>query len=148
MAIKKIISIEDGNQNTSIIKANKDRSYIDVDLSFEAKPSGDIYKKTDVQAVRQAVKNLILTNYYEKPFDLFFGANVAGQLFELADDKLNNEIKQNIIEAIEFYEPRANVINIDTNVLPNNNTLNVTVTFSIRNIAEEVTVQANLSRLR
>jgi phage baseplate assembly protein W len=148
MAIRKVISIEDGNSSTSIIKANKDRSYIDIDLSFNKKPSGDIYKKSDIQSVRQAVKNLLLTNYYEKPFDLFFGANVSGMLFELADNNTSRDIRKNIQDAIEFYEPRVTIRDIEVNIVGERNSINVTVTFAIRNTLEETSVSANLSRLR
>ena len=61
-------SIEDGNLASKTILTSRTKSSEDIDLSFAAKPSGDVFKKTDAAAVKQAVKNLLLTNFSEKPF--------------------------------------------------------------------------------
>ena len=43
--------------------------YTDLDLFFNKKTtSKDISKTTNIQAVKRSVRNLILTNHYEKPF--------------------------------------------------------------------------------
>ena len=60
-------SIEDTNLNASLISSRK-INYRDIDLSFAAKPAGDLFKKVDAASVKQAVKNLLLTNRGEKPF--------------------------------------------------------------------------------
>lgn len=148
MAIRKILSSEDRNLSGSTLDIKTRVSYSDIDLSMLTKPSGDIYKKTDVSAVKQAVKNLIMTNYYEKPFDPFFGANITGLLFELADDDTGDEIKDNIIEAIAFYEPRVTVLDIQVMSRPGANSVSATITFQIKTTEEVTSITANLSRLR
>jgi len=65
----KAFSIEDGNLNTSSISTTKSVVYTDLDLFFSPKPSGDVYKKQDVAAVKQSVKNILMTNFMEKPFN-------------------------------------------------------------------------------
>lgn len=56
--------------------------YSDLNLSFKPHPiTGDITRKTDVDAVKQSIKNLISTNHYERPFKPSLGANLRGKLF-------------------------------------------------------------------
>ena len=54
-------STEDTNLSKSLI-SSRGTDYKDIDLAFAAKPAGDVFKKTDAAAVKQAVKNLLLTN--------------------------------------------------------------------------------------
>lgn len=148
MAIKRVLSVEDGNLSNSSITSTKNRLYKDLDISFIKKPSGDVYTKTDAAAVKQAVINLITTNFYEKPFNPFFGADIVSMLFELADDETEGDIKNNIISSIEAYEPRAKIIEVKVDVADDLNSVNVTIEFNILNIQESVIVRTTLSRLR
>ena len=66
----KILSREDGNLSGSTLVGSRSQEYGDIDLTFNNKPSGDIFKKSAAAAVKQAVKNLLLTNFNEKPFNL------------------------------------------------------------------------------
>ena len=61
----RIRSIEDGNLS-STIRTSRVSTFNDIDLTFEKKPSGDVYKKSDAAAVKQSVKNIISTNRLEK----------------------------------------------------------------------------------
>jgi len=143
------LSIEDRKLDTGAkITASSDRFYSDIDLSFKKKKNGDIFKKTDANAVKQAVKNLILTNHYEKPFSPFFGSNIRDMLFELGDQFLDFEIKQKIKQAIKNYEPRAEVLDISTNYRDYANSLDVSITFLILSTNETITLETEISRLR
>tara|TARA_Y100000389_G_scaffold137648_1_gene135278 strand:+ start:15287 stop:15730 length:444 start_codon:yes stop_codon:yes gene_type:complete len=124
------------------------QEYKDIDLSFTAKPNGELYTKKDASAVVQSLKNLIQTNYYEKPFEPFFGGNVRGLLFELADEDIEIEVKEAIIQTINEYEPRARIINIFVNFIEDYNDLNVTIEFQVINTEEVVQFTTSLSRLR
>ena len=112
------------------------------------KKNGDIFKKTDANAVKQAVKNLILTNHYEKPFSPFFGGNIRDMLFELGDQFLDFEVEQRIKVAIENYEPRAEVINVSTSYRDYANSLDVSITFVVLSTNETITLETEISRLR
>ena len=98
----KIFSTEDGKLNTSV-RLTGERLYTDFDLVFEKKTStdGDIFKKTDASAVKQAIKTLLLTNRFEKPYRPQFGADLYSLLFGLADEETGEEISSAITEAIE-----------------------------------------------
>ena len=73
----KAFSIEDGNLSIKPITTSQIRTYKDIDLTFENKTSGDIFKKTDAAAVKQSIKNILLTNKTERPFQPYFGANLG-----------------------------------------------------------------------
>jgi phage baseplate assembly protein W len=148
MATTRVLSREDGKLNQSTLITSRKKDYSDIDLSFTAKPNGELYLKKDAAAVKQSIKNLILTNYFEKPFTPFFGGNVSALLFELADDDIDIEVEDSIINAIETYEPRARIINIDVIAEPERNTIKVTLEFQVINSEEIITFTTSLSRLR
>jgi len=148
MAIRRVLSTEDGNLQKSTLISSRAVDYLDIDLTFAKRPSGDIYKKRDAAAVKQSIKNLLLTDFYEKPFQPFFGANLRAMLFELADEDTEDEVEENIRNAINKYEPRAEILTITVNVLPDQNDMRVSVYFKIISTQETVTFTTNLSRLR
>jgi hypothetical protein len=148
MAIRSL-SIEDRFlQGSTKISATGQKKYSDVDLSFVRKKNGDIFTKTDVSAVKQAVKNLILTSRYEKPFAPFFGTNIRSLLFELASEFITSDIKEEIQRAVEVYEPRIRVIDVTSEFTDYSNLLDVRLTFQVINTGEIVTIETEISRLR
>lgn len=151
----KAFSIEDGNLETRSIITTRNRLYKDIDLSFDHKPTigsnpttADVYKKEDAAAVKQAVKNLLMTNFGEKPFNPFFGTDIQSVLFDLADDSVYNSIDIAIRTAVNNYEPRALIRDIRVRALPDNNSVSVYVEFLIVNTEEVVSFETTISRLR
>ena len=140
-------SIEDTNLNKSLI-SSRGTDYKDIDLAFAAKPAGDVFKKTDAAAVKQAVRNLLLTNRGEKPFQPDFGANLNEVLFNL-DTEFDPDFVQDLIaEAIKNFEPRALVLSVSVSTDGDNNRLDATVEFQVVNTEEIVTTEVSLARLR
>jgi phage baseplate assembly protein W len=148
MATTRVLSNQDTNQNTSAIITSRTRVYRDIDLSFTAKPNGEIYVKRDAAAVTQSLKNLIQTNYFEKPFQPFFGANLRAMLFELVDEDSEEELAEQIIKAIDAYEPRAKLLHLDVDVEPNQNSIRVKIEYQVVNTEELVTFTTSVARLR
>jgi len=146
--VTRAFAVEDGNLNTASLVTSRNRLYKDIDLTFAKKPSGDVYKKTDAAAVKQAVKNLLLTNKFEKPFQPEFGGDLNNLLFELVDNDTVYEIDGAIREAIKRYEPKAQVRQVVTNLQPDANSIIVTITFQIVNTEEVVTLDTTITRLR
>ena len=142
------LAAEDIRLGTSSILGSRTKLYKDIDLTFAAKPSGEIFKKTDAAAVKQAIKNLMLTNYFEKPFQPRFGANLRDLLFDLADDDAEEDIEERCINAINVFEPRAQALNITAIARPDRNSISVTVEFRIINTDELVKFTSTLARLR
>jgi len=151
MAIRRALSTEDTGLDTITLATTRNRKYIDLDIAFSPKPvSGDIYKKTEAAAVKQAVKNLLLTNFGERPFQPYFGGNLTSYLFELTDRTLDTRIKRRIRSTIKAYEPRVdfNTLVVKTNIQPDYNSIEVTVIFRVINSLEEITLTTSINRLR
>ena len=140
---------DQGDLNTSTVKSARNKEHVDIDLNFTPKAtSGDIFKKTQLSAVKQSIKNLLMTNRLEKPFVANFGANITGMLFELADGESDYFLKKDIVSTIQIFEPRVQVLNLDVKVDPDYNRLGVKLEFKIRNTNEVAEFSTTLRRLR
>jgi phage baseplate assembly protein W len=132
--------------------ATKDFTFSDIDMNFRAKSNpqgkGDIYKKYDENAIKQSLKNLILTRHYEKPFHPEIGSQVYGLLFEPFSPLLGNMIERAIINTIENFEPRVKLLSVDVLLQPDNNTVGVEIYFKIINTQKPLSVNLTLSRTR
>ena len=148
MAATRVLSNQDGDLSKVSLITTRNRAYKDIDLSFTRKPNGELYTKTDAAAVQQSIKNLILTNHFEKPFQPFFGGNIRELLFELADDEVEDDIRENIIDTVEAYEPRVVLRDIQVNLESDINTLRVSITYQVISTEEEYTFTTAISRLR
>jgi phage baseplate assembly protein W len=147
--MSKTFSVEDGNPSVSTILGTRSVQYRDIDLTFTNKTvSGEIFKKTESAAVKQAVKNLVMTNFAEKPFLPTFGGNIRSLLFELADEDAEEDIENNVISAINKFEPRARTLNVEATSNPDRNAVDVTIVFQVVNTQEEVSLSIALARLR
>ena len=144
----RVFAQEDGNLSTRPITTSRTTSYTDIDLTFANKTNGEIFKKTDAAAVKQAVKNLLLTNHGDKPFEPIFGGDLNSFLFENMEDIDEIEIQDQIVTALNNYEPRALVQNVRVHLLPDNNSIQIRVTFRVVNTFEEVELNVELTRLR
>ena len=141
-------AVEDGNINSAQIITSKTKTSKDIDLSFAKKVSGDVFKKENAAAVKQAVKNILLTNFAEKPFLPRYFGNLNALLFGLNTDFDSQEIKDQIIQTVKIYEPRAIILNVATEIRDDSHEVKVTVTFRVVNTNETVTTELNLTRLR
>ena len=126
------------------------RQYTDLDLFFNKKAtSKDISKVTDIQAVKRSVRNLILTNHYEKPFHPEIGSGVRGILFELMTPITAHVLTQQIELVIENFEPRAKLISVRAQPNLDRNEYECTIEFFVVNAPTElVDLTVFLERLR
>lgn len=123
--------------------------FSDLDLDFIAHPTtGDIVKKTGVEALKRSVRNLILTNFYDRPFRSYIGSNAQKLLFENANPLTSNFLKDAINEVLTNYEPRIAVREIRVNFDIDNNGYNATIAFSIVNNNLPVVINLFLERIR
>ena len=126
------------------------RQWKDLDLFFSKKAgSNDINILTDIIAVKRSVRNLILTNHYEKPFHPEIGSGVRAILFELMTPMTAFILTKKIENIIETYEPRARLVGV--RALPNldRNEYEVTIEFYVQNFPTElVDLTIFLERLR
>ena len=128
---------------------SKKKPHRDLDLSLKIHPiRKDIIPLKDDAAIKNAIKNLLITNFYERPFADDLGANLRGLLFEPAGIITNIELRSNIRDVIEKYEQRVVVSSIDiTDNIPRNEYL-IEVFFNIKGINVEQVVEIPLRRLR
>ena len=125
------------------------RIYSDLNLSFTKNPATkDVAKIFDVQAIKRAVKNIILTNKYERAFNSDFGCNLRGFLFENITEPLLVIIKDRVAMAIEKYEPRVTVEDVVVNDDQDKNGLSIMVSFLINGTEAPVSVSTFLQRVR
>ena len=126
------------------------RQYTDLDLFFAKKAtSKDISKVTDVQAVKRSIRNLILTDHYEKPFHPEIGSGIRGMLFELMSPITANVLARLIEDVINNYEPRAKLIGVRVYPDMDRNAYEVTIEFFVINTPTElVDLTVMLERLR
>lgn len=133
----------------SPIRARKN-VYTDIDLSFSAHPnSGDVTRKVDLNAVKQSVHNILMTSKGEKVFDPNFGCNLRAYLFDLFSPAIAAKIKAAIRYNLTNYEPRISLISVDVSEDSDNNSLRITVDYTIKSPDPTAdTVSVVVERLR
>ena len=115
------------------------RVYKDLNLNFSTNPvTQDVTIVTDVNAVKRSVRNLLLTNHYDRPFHPEIGSNVQALLFENFGPITGNQLARQIEELIANFEPRARVESVECFPLPNTNTYDVRVYFYVENLPAEI----------
>ena len=132
---------------------NSDRSaqiYKDINLNFSRHPvTGDIGMLSDAQAVKNSVRNLVNTNFYEKHFRPEIGSNIRSILFEPVSPLVADVLKRQIKDVIENFEPRAELIDIKSIAKPDRNEYQVTIEFFVVNSSTGVeSVTLMLEQLR
>lgn len=133
--------------NNAKIVATK-QEWRDLDLLFKAHPiTGDVTVKTDTDAVKRSVKNIILTNHFERPFKPNFGGSVRDMLFELNTSRKLRKVQNRLKETIEAFEPRVEDVQV---ILKNedSNELNITIHYSIKNGIRTQQVDFTVTRKR
>ena len=126
------------------------RQYKDLDLFFDKKNvSKDITKITDIAAVKRSIRNLVLTNHYEKPFHPEIGSGVRDMLFEPMSSLTAHVLTRKIEDVIENFEPRAKIISVSAQPNLDRNEYRVTINFFVLNAPTElVDLTLFLERLR
>ena len=126
------------------------RVYRDLNLNFSANPvTGDVTTVTDVIAVKRSVRNLLLTNHYDRPFHPEIGSNVPALLFENVGPITGNQLQRAIEEMIGNFEPRARVTAVECSPVAESNSYNVVINFYVENLPAELqTFQTLLEAVR
>jgi len=129
--------------------AHNSRTFTDIDLNFLAHPvTKDVTVKTNEQAIKSSIRNLILTSNYEKPFHPEIGSQINSLLFEPATPMLPIMLKKAIEFTIYNFEPRVNLTNVSTILSEDENSINVSIEFVIINTSTPVGLDLILYRTR
>lgn len=138
------MAIEDSIQPKTLVA----KVYKDLDLDFTKNAKTGVAKKTDLNAVKQALKILILTNFYERPFYPTKGGNLRGLLFENMTPMMANVISKQLQTLIETYEPRAIIDSLDVDPNFEQNAYTVSINFHATNVNKPDRLSLELERLR
>jgi phage baseplate assembly protein W len=125
------------------------RTYKDLDLKLSAHPvTKDVVKRTGNSAIIGALRNLLLTNPYEKPFQPGFGTRVRSLLFEDVSQITASVLQTEIQNSIKNFEPRVGIDAIRVQAQPDQNRYAITLRFFINNVEAPITINFFLEKVR
>jgi len=125
------------------------RQFRDIDLDFNRNAvTNDVAVVEDVVAVKRAVKNLIQTNFYERPFHPELGCGIRELLFENFTPMTKIFLQRKIEEVLINYEPRINLQNVAVDDDQDKNRLVVDIYFYVVGVPGPQVVQTFLQRVR
>ena len=108
------------------------QGYKDVSMSFKSNPlNDDLIGLKNENAIARSIRNIVFTLPGERFFEPDFGSEVSASLFENVDEVTAVTIREEIEYSINQFEPRVNLISVDS--IPNfdNNEFNVLITYEI-----------------
>ena len=125
------------------------RQYTDFNLLFTRHPvTGDVTKKNDEEAVKTALRNLISTRHYERPFHPEIGCQIHSLLFENFNPVTSQVMKKTIYDTINKFEPRVTVLDVIIREKPDNNDISLDIIFRLNNSDRPVTLTTLITRVR
>jgi phage baseplate assembly protein W len=110
--------------------------------------SGDLAVKRDEEAIKESMKNLILTDRGERLMQPYIGGNIRAMLFENNTPATIKMIQEQIRTTIETYEPRVSIIDINVLSSLDENTVKVDIYFYINNVEQPISLSVFLERTR
>ena len=139
--------------NYSVTQKNttkfQNRKFVDLDLNFKKNPiTKDVISKKGQNAIKQSIKNLVLTRIGEKLFSPTIGSYVYNLLFDNIVPETTIALQTSIEDVINTYEPRALVNHVMVDPAPDNNGYLITLIVSFVNSPEPTAVEFFLERLR
>ena len=129
--------------------ARSTRLFSDIDLNFTAHPvTKDITRRYDENAIKTSIKNLLLTRNYERPFHSEIGSPIRALMFELPGPMFDVMLQRAVIDVINNFEPRVELIEVTVNDASDLNAVYITVEFKIVNTERPITLDLALERAR
>lgn len=128
---------------------NRLPDYTDLDLDFFANPTtGDVVKKVGEEAIKRSVRNLIFTNFYERPFQSYIGSSVRQLLFENVTPMTISFIETAIRDVINNFEPRVRLLKVIVSADIDRNGFSAELHYVIKNREEPIITSIFLERIR
>ena len=101
-------------------------------MSFDTNPlNNDLIGLKDSSAIARSIRNIVFTQPGEKFFQPDFGSRVSESLFENVDEVSALTIRDEVRSSIVNYEPRVKLNNVNVNLNPDENEINLTITYEI-----------------
>jgi len=127
----------------------KTRIFSDLDLNFTAHPvTKDISRRFDENAIKDSIRNLILTRNFERPFHSELGSPIRALLFENSSPLLSMTLRRAIVDVINNFEPRVNLIDVEVVEADDEHSLYVNISFKIINTDSPLSLDLVLERTR
>lgn len=124
------------------------KAYSDLDMALTMHPAYfDISPLKDIEAVKNSVRNLLLTNKGDRPFQPNVGSDLTAALFENMNPFTIESLRMKVKDMLHSYEPRVNDVGVKIED-DDFSGLHVSVTFNIIGISNNETVDFYLERLR
>tara|TARA_B100000085_G_scaffold189220_1_gene173177 strand:- start:184 stop:624 length:441 start_codon:yes stop_codon:yes gene_type:complete len=115
------------------------RSFKDLSFNFSKHPiTNDIVVLKNEEAIKQSVKNLVLTKIRERPFRPEIGTDSTSYLFELNRNTASNELLQQIENVLETYESRIVLQRIDVDTDDSLHSYDISIEYLIVGLPPEV----------
>lgn len=125
----------------------KRTKFVDIDLNFSLHPiSSDIGRRVDTNAIITAIKHLVLTRKYDRPFHPEMYCQVSDMLFEPITESTAITLETMILYVIENHEPRVSVNFVKVGAYPDDNHINVEISFNIIGTTETIRTNFFLER--
>ena len=125
----------------------KTADFKDLDFNFtKLSTTTDVARKSDVEAVKQSMKSLLRTRYFERPFQPYLGTSIADLLFENNTPMTKRLIEKSIREVIDNHEPRARLDDVQVFDEPDTNSYRVRLFFHVVNFTGSEVFETYLTR--
>lgn len=130
-------------------KLNTQIKYSDFLNDFMVHPdNAELVRATNETSVKRAIRNLIRTDKYERVFQPEIGCNIRKRLFEPMSSVMAGQIRDDIKNTLENFEPRINVLEVIVTPFEDKNLYDVTIVFTVINTQETTSLQLKLYRVR
>jgi phage baseplate assembly protein W len=127
----------------------KHKKYSDLDPLFAIHPvTSDLIIKRDERAIKFALKSLVMTSIFERPFHSELSSPVRAMLFDNFGDNFEIIMREAIAQLVTTYEPRVELLNVDVKPSHDNNSVYIKIYFRIKNTLQELDVGFMLERTR
>ena len=125
----------------------RSRTFKDVNIALPRNPfTKDIYGVNNDNAIKQSIKNIVLTVPGEKPFQPNVGSRISELLFEPLDPFTADSIKEEVINTITQYEPRVSVNDVFVKINFEKNSFDVELVYRITGLPTVETIEFVLQR--
>lgn len=137
------------SDNVSNSRAASKRKYTDIPMNLTIHPNTrDLTVVSDIDAVKVSVKNLVMTNFMERPFQPTLGSGVTGLLFENNDAFTKESIKDEIYRVIKEHESRANGVQVEVLDNSDRNEYIINIKFNVIFSQQRQETEFYLERIR
>lgn len=124
-------------------------AYKDFNLNFAPNPfSGDLSVLTNEKAVAQSLKNLLMTEQGEIPFNPRVGSGIKRLLFEPVSEVVTITLKEKVVATIKNYEPRITLKELNIKDDPETNSYVIEISYTVTVSNDTYTASISLDRLQ